>query len=198
VPIDNIKSILTVVMVDPLDEKAIKEIEDITGCQVRQFVGLFSEIKKAAEHYYNVILPTADDKILPAVEYGKQVGHDRRKAIRLKSEIEVYLSRHGLYQRSRTQNVSAGGLLVELDNNFSRDSYVTIEFDLPEKAYPYPIAAVGRVVWLTTQKSNTSIAGLEFIKIDKQDLVRIIKYAHLQSLHMPAFHNSLGKNYRAA
>jgi type IV pilus assembly protein PilB len=52
IPIDKIGNSLTLVMSNPLNSKAIDEIEAFTGCNVQVFVSTSSDIKKAIEKYY--------------------------------------------------------------------------------------------------------------------------------------------------
>ena len=52
IPIDKIGNNLTLVMSNPLNSKAIEEIEAVTGCNVQVFISTSSDIKKAIEKYY--------------------------------------------------------------------------------------------------------------------------------------------------
>jgi len=52
IPIDKIGNSLTLVMVNPLNAKAIEEVETASGCSVQVFVSTSSDIKKAIEKYY--------------------------------------------------------------------------------------------------------------------------------------------------
>lgn len=52
IPIDKIGNNLTLVMSNPLNAKAIDEIEAVTDCNVQVFVSTSSDIKKAIEKYY--------------------------------------------------------------------------------------------------------------------------------------------------
>ena len=52
VPIDKIGNNLTLVMANPLNAKAIEEVEAITKCNVQVFISTPSDIKKAIEKYY--------------------------------------------------------------------------------------------------------------------------------------------------
>jgi type IV pilus assembly protein PilB len=52
IPIDKIGSNVTLVMSNPLNAKAIEDVESICGCSVQVFVSTSSEIKKAIEKYY--------------------------------------------------------------------------------------------------------------------------------------------------
>jgi type IV pilus assembly protein PilB len=52
IPIDKIGNNLTLVMSNPLNDKAIEDVEAITKCNVQVFVSTPSDIKKAIEKYY--------------------------------------------------------------------------------------------------------------------------------------------------
>ena len=52
-PVDKMGDILTVVMANPLDHKAIEEIETLSKCKVETFVATFTEIKQAIETLYS-------------------------------------------------------------------------------------------------------------------------------------------------
>jgi type IV pilus assembly protein PilB len=52
VPIDKIGNVLTVVMADPLNDFAIRDIEYLTGCKVTPFVSTASDIKSALGRFY--------------------------------------------------------------------------------------------------------------------------------------------------
>ena len=52
IPIDKIGNNLTLVMANPLNAKAVEEVETICGCSVQVFVSTSSDIKKAIEKYY--------------------------------------------------------------------------------------------------------------------------------------------------
>ncbi|MFH1856313.1 MAG: hypothetical protein ABH836_03660 [Candidatus Omnitrophota bacterium] len=51
-PVDKIENILTLVMADPLNHFAIKDIEQITKMKVEIFISTLGDIKKAIEKYY--------------------------------------------------------------------------------------------------------------------------------------------------
>ncbi|MBI4550604.1 MAG: hypothetical protein HY714_06725 [Candidatus Omnitrophica bacterium] len=51
-PIDKVNHILTVVMADPSNEDAIREIEAVSSCRVQAFVGTVSEIEESIRNYY--------------------------------------------------------------------------------------------------------------------------------------------------
>jgi len=52
VPIDKIGKSLTIAMSNPLNLRAIEDVELITGCSVQIFVSTSSDIKQSIEKYY--------------------------------------------------------------------------------------------------------------------------------------------------
>ena len=52
VPIDKIGKSLTVAMSNPLNIRALEDVELITGCSVQIFVSTSSDIKQSIEKYY--------------------------------------------------------------------------------------------------------------------------------------------------
>ena len=51
-PIDKMGDILTIVMANPLDSKAVEEVEALSKCKVEVFVATYTEVKKAIEESY--------------------------------------------------------------------------------------------------------------------------------------------------
>ena len=54
-PIDRLNNVLTVVMADPSNEEAIRELESVSHCRVQAFVGTVTEIEKAIKKHYKTI-----------------------------------------------------------------------------------------------------------------------------------------------
>ena len=51
-PVDKMGDILTVVMANPMDENAIRELEQRTKCKIEVFVATYTEIKEAIQRLY--------------------------------------------------------------------------------------------------------------------------------------------------
>ena len=52
IPIDKIGNNLTLAMANPLNEKAIEEVEALSSCNVQVFIATMSDVKNAIEKYY--------------------------------------------------------------------------------------------------------------------------------------------------
>ncbi|MBI4974682.1 MAG: PilZ domain-containing protein [Candidatus Omnitrophica bacterium] len=183
-PVDRVKNILTVVMANPLDDKAIEEVEKITGCSVQPFVGLLSDIIKAIERYYNIIIEDRglkDQKAAPLfIETKTYKGIEHRKSVRLKAKINIHFPVQEQYKKSSTKDVSLQGFLFESENILPIGAYVLLEIDVPEEINPAPIAAVVQVVRVVPLGNKRFDIGARMVKIPKEDAATIIKYASTQ------------------
>lgn len=52
IPIDKIGNNLTLAMANPLNDKAVEDVEAVAGCSVQIFVATLSDVKNAIEKYY--------------------------------------------------------------------------------------------------------------------------------------------------
>lgn len=181
VPVERIGNLLTVVMADLLDTKAIKVIEEITGCRVHPFVGILSEIIEALENYYKVIITEKGlrDKATAPFFIDTQTykGPERREAIRFKAKIDVYFPVEGYYKKSKTRDVSRTGFLFESESALTIGSFIPLQIDLPREFTPLPITAVVQVIRVTPLENNNFGIGVKIIKISREEIDTILKYA---------------------
>lgn len=182
IPIDKIDDIITVVMVDPFDEEAIKEIEAMTKCKVQPFVGILSDVIKAIEHYYNIRIEHEDlkrdgEKAPLFISTNKYKGIEHRKSIRLNTKINIHFPEQNIYKESQTKNVSMHGFLFESSNILPLGSFVVMEVDLPKEFSIYPIAVVVQVVRVDEMENKKFNIGVKTISILKDDAEKIMKYA---------------------
>lgn len=182
IPVDRIGPILTVVMADPLDEDAVKDVEKVTGCDVQPFVGILSDIINAIEHYYNVPIQRKD-----AIKGGRRAplfistnaykGLEHRKSIRLKAKIEIHFPAQDLYKKSETKDISLHGFLFESQNILPIGSFVVLEIDLPKEFSPHPIAVVVQVVRVVPLADKRFDIGAKTISMLKEDVDKVMRYA---------------------
>ena len=58
IPLERVDNLLTVVMVDPTNEEAIREIEAVTKCKVQTFVATTSEIATVIQQRFKISIST--------------------------------------------------------------------------------------------------------------------------------------------
>ncbi|MEW6102009.1 MAG: PilZ domain-containing protein [Candidatus Omnitrophota bacterium] len=181
VPVEKRGDSLMVVMSDPLDTKAIKELEEITGCRVLPFVGIISEIIEALKVYYKIKIEEDDfqSKRTPPFFIDTKIykGFERRQAIRFKVNIDIRVPFDGYYKKTRTKDFSRSGFLFESENHIPLGTLLTAEINLPKGFSPLPIATVAQVVRAIPLKSGRFDIGVKIIKISKQELNMIMEYA---------------------
>lgn len=181
IPVDKAEDVLSVVMADPLNTKAIREVENITGCKVQVFLSLFSEIIDALENYYGIVINrkgAQGDRIVPFfIDTKSYSGMERRESIRYKSKINMRFCEPDQYIKSTTIDVSRDGFLFELDHALPTGSIITLEINLPAEVNPLPIVTVARVVRTIPLPNNKFQLGVRIMKISEQELNSILKYA---------------------
>jgi len=181
IPVERVGNSIMVVMADPLDVKAIREVEAVTGFSVQPFVGILSEIIEALENYYKV-------KITEKSEKGKKVapffidslnykGMERRQAYRFRAAIDIAFPFQDTYIKAKTVDISRSGLLFEFDSTIPVGSVFALQINLPKEITPLPILTVVEVARVVQLKDNRFGIGVKMIKISTQEINEIIKYA---------------------
>lgn len=182
IPVDKIQNIITLVMVDPLDEDALNEVEKATGCRVQPFVGILSDILKAIEKYYGVNigyeeLKKAGQAAPLFIAEERYAGVERRRSVRIPAKISVHFPLQEGYKKSETKDVSMHGFLFESPNMLPINSVLIINIDLPKYISPYPIPVIVRVARAAELPNKRFDIGVDIIKAVKEDLEKIIKYS---------------------
>ena len=181
-PVDKIQNIITLVMSDPFDEEALDEVEKVTGCKAQPFVGILSDILKAIEKYYGIdigheeLKKTKESAPLFVAEK-KYTGVERRRSLRIHAKITVHFPFQGEYKRADTKDVSMHGLFFESANMLPVGSVLVMDVELPKSINPYPIPIVVKVVRAIELPSKSFDIGVEIVRVDAEDLAKIINYA---------------------
>ena len=182
IPVDKMTNLITVVMADPSDEGAIAEVEKLTKSKVQPFVGLLSDIVKAIEHYYDVHVENKElkkgIKSAPLFICSKEyAGAERRRSVRINANITIHFAVQDEFKKAQTKDVSMHGLLFESTSALPIGALIFIQFHLPKEASAYPIAAVAQVARVVPFGEKNFDIGVNIIKIPKEDLDKIIRYA---------------------
>jgi len=184
IPVDKVENIITLVMANPLDEEAIREVENITNCKVQAFVGIFSEIIEAVEQYYNIIIKTVETKKakkslapLSFVESETYSGPERRHSIRIKASLTIHFVCQDEYREAVTKNVSRHGFLFESPNILPLGSFIVLKVDLPKEYSSYPIVAVVQVSRVTELENKRFDIAVRLVSVPSGGINKIISYA---------------------
>jgi len=110
--------------------------------------------------------------------------HERRKFVRLKSEVKVKYRplKKGKIQESLTKDIGGGGIRLYLNDKLAVATPLALEIKIPGEERT--ILAEGRVVWVKSlggEKVTKGFeAGIAFTQIDPTDQSEILKYVYNQ------------------
>lgn len=118
--------------------------------------------------------PTKFNRVWPS-------GKERRKSVRLDTEIDVLYEVHSgkvsAKQSSLSRNISVGGINLALDEKLFPETTLSLQLNIPE--VPRPIFAQGKIVWVKEisqkfigeGKQRLFATGIQFTQVDKKDEV---------------------------
>jgi hypothetical protein len=176
IPVFKSGNIINVVMANPFDAKAIRAIEDTTGCKVRPFVGIFSEILSTIKVYVH-LQGEGSEKYPFFVETKSYTGLERRESVRIDAALDVEYLAEGGYKRSVTKNVSRDGFCFEADISLPIGSIFPLMVYLPVHINPLPIKVITKVVKIIPREENKFEIRLNTVKISKEELNKIMEFA---------------------
>ncbi|MEW6101679.1 MAG: PilZ domain-containing protein [Candidatus Omnitrophota bacterium] len=176
IPVEKVGDIITVVMGDPFDKKAIKSVQEITGCIIRPLVGIFSEIIAALENYYQV-RPKGKKKFPFFVESRTYTGLERRSSVRIDAVLDIEFPSEGKYKHAKTRNVSRDGFCFDTDISLPIGSILPIKVHLPPQVSREPVEAVTQIMDVIPHENNLFEIRLKTNKISQKWMNAIIDYA---------------------
>ncbi len=183
-PVDKVGNNLMVVMVDPFDSVALKDIAKASGCRVKAYLGLFSEIAEKIKLLYKLNIQGVDAQGNVAspifINAGEYNGRERRKAVRFKARLPLRIADDDRVAATTTEDISWGGLSFKLDRELPIDSTLALQLGMPEsrddKMQRLPIPAVAQVRRSTPLADNSFMIGVKLLKIPREDIHIIIQH----------------------
>ena len=179
-PLDKIDYVITVAMPDPLDTEAIEAVENATGCKTLLFVSLLSDIIKAIETYYGVIIedPHVKRPENPPLFIKTEcyTGIERRRAMRLECNLEIDVPEFYFDKKPRIVNASLNGFLIESTIPIPIGKLLSININLPGDYGSYTINAMVEVVRVSQLTSGNFNIALKTTRIQLQDFKVVTSY----------------------
>lgn len=177
-PVEKNANTLTVVMIDPLDTKVIKELEELTGLRIIPFVGIISEIVSALQIYYKLFVKDQKTALPPFfIDTKTYTGMERRASIRYMTRIPVRFPAAEHYQRSQTIDVSRDGFRFTSDRAIPVETLLPLEINLPPEISALPIVTVTQVVRCAPKTTGGCEIAVKTLKISEQEMGAIMNYA---------------------
>jgi len=191
VPVDKMENLVTVVMANPLDEEAIKEIEKVTKCKVQPFVGIRSDIAKAIARYYKISIEgmglSKDKTKAPIFLHGEPPPDlEHRRSLRIKADMSIHFTvpgaaEGGEFKEAKTKDVARHGFLFESSNMLPIGSFVRLKIDLPHEESLHTISAVAQVVRVIPLENKKFDIAVKLVAIPEGDADKIVKHALAKS-----------------
>lgn len=100
----------------------------------------------------------------------------RRESRRVPCDVTLAVEGDGRTVHARTLDISPGGMFFAADPPFSSGARLRMEFVLPDESEA--IHAEGRVAWVGHGPRGAAGMGVEFARVDVQDLQTIIDYVN--------------------
>lgn len=139
IPVDKLSNSLSVAMADPLNEGVIEMLQQVTNHEIRVFVSTYSEINEAIGFYFKDEISKTQDATIADVnklavmgDFIRTKGYsgaERRKYIRVSTELDFEYAFRGKSARTRTCNVSFGGVC------FLSPVVMPVDLDLTGRLY---------------------------------------------------------------
>ena len=113
----------------------------------------------------------------------KESDSNRRKFVRLNFLVDVVYSKRLSVRKEKislSRNISAGGICLIVYEELKKAQLLDLEIYLPGD--DRPVKALGKVAWLNefvigdVSKGRRFDAGIEFVKISKEDSDKVNKY----------------------
>jgi septal ring factor EnvC (AmiA/AmiB activator) len=185
-PVEKVADTITVAMVDPFENAAIQKIQELTGCKVQAYPGLFSEIAEKIQDLYQVNIRGLDAEgnlVSPIfIDTAEYKGRERRRANRLETKIAIRVADDERAVSSTTKDICWDGLSFKLGQELPIYKNVTVQLTLVESAKDQKnqlfVPGVAEVIRATPLKDNSFMIGLKLIKMSQEDLGLIIKRAY--------------------
>jgi len=107
---------------------------------------------------------------------------EKRKFVRLNFLVDVVYQKRPSAQKERitlSRNISGGGICLIAYEELVKSQLLDLEIYLPDN--DEPVKAVGKVAWVNefvigdASKGKRFDAGIEFVKIKKEDLEKVNK-----------------------
>jgi len=155
-PIDKTGSVLSIAMADPLNDGVVEMLRHISNCEIEVFISTYSDIKRQINYYFSNRLKEKkkeafseedlikENIVQPFIQTIGYSGKERRRSLRVETELEMGYFLEGKAFKGRIKNISYAGVYFITDSFLPIDMNVYSKINLKSKAIE-PIIQVVRV-----------------------------------------------------
>ena len=185
-PIDLIRDIITLAIVDVPSDELIRRMEKFTRCKIQVVMITKDDFNRYMKGAYNLSVIDKDresertdiNRLIETPEYS---GKERRRYPRFNLKVRVKYGFKDEVNVNPSVNISRGGVLIKSKSPVPVNAHIIMSIELPTSHED--IIAISRVVWVEKlNDDNTYMIALSFSSIDSYD-----------NKTLTAFIESLGK-----
>jgi len=180
IPIELIKDILTLAMVDMPSEEVIKKIEKFTGFNIQVVMITADDFNRYLKRAYNLSVIDKDresEKIdtkgyIKTPEYQ---GRERRRYQRFNHRLKVKYEFKDEVNVNPSVNISRGGVLIKSKSPVPVNAHLILRIELP--ASYEDVIVISRVIWVErVDDGSTYLIGISFSSMDSYDNKTLVRF----------------------
>ena len=186
IPIDLIRDIITLAIVDVPSDELIRRIEKFTRCKIQVIMITKGDFDRYMKGAYNLSVIDKDresehtdiNRLIETPEYN---GKERRRYPRFNLKLRVKYEFKDEVNVNSSVNISRGGILIKSKSPVPVNAHIIMRIELPTSHED--IIAISRVAWVEKSgDGDTYMVALSFSSMDSYD-----------NRTLTAFIESLGK-----
>lgn len=173
IPIDLIRDIITLAIVDMPPEETLRRIEKLTGFKVRVVMITKDDFVHYIKGVYNLSV-IDKDKESEGMDPGQFIktpgyqGKERRRYPRFNRRLKVKYEFKDEITVNPSVNISRGGILIKSKSPVPVNAHIILHIELP--ASHEDVIVVARVVWAEKDSDdNTYTVALSFSSMESSD-----------------------------
>lgn len=173
IPIDLIKNIITLAMVDVPSAEIVKRIEKLTGFKIQVVMITKGDFMRYITRAYDLSVIDKDrewEEATPRqyIKTPEYQGGERRRYRRFNQRMKVKYEFRDEITINQSINISRGGVLIKSKSPVPVNAHLILRIELP--ASHEDIMVVARVVWVEKVAGmNTYLVALSFSSMDSND-----------------------------
>ncbi|MDD5679998.1 MAG: PilZ domain-containing protein, partial [Candidatus Omnitrophica bacterium] len=173
IPIDLIKDIITLAMVDVPSAEIVKRIEKLTGFKIQVVMITKGDFMRYITRAYDLSVIDKDrewEEATPRqyIKTPEYQGGERRRYRRFNQRMKVKYEFRDEITINQSINISRGGVLIKSKSPVPVNAHLILRIELP--ASHEDIMVVARVVWVEKVAGmNTYLVALSFSSMDSND-----------------------------
>lgn len=180
IPLDLIRDIMTLAIVDVPSEELIKKIEELTGFKIKVVMITKGDFNRYITRAYDLSVVDKDRESakIDAQQYVRTPeyqGRERRRYQRFTHKVKVKYEFKDEIAINPSVNISRGGVLIKSKSPVPVNAHLILRIELP--AAGEEVIIISRVVWVAKiSNEGTYLVALSFSSMGSSDNKNLVKF----------------------